>query len=150
MAHQRWSECARHLRRHGRGMVVVALLGVAACDPTGKMQVGGGDADGTDPELVGAWRNQSLFPGATDGDYTRVITTWVFNAEATCSRNTKTLLWSEGIEREQLRLCTWTADGRILSLTYEGYTDTVNYAYSFPTLHPDTLDIGGFLFSHAP
>jgi len=132
-------------------MVALALLVLSACDPTGNLIGSGrGGSDDTDPELVGAWRNQHLVPGGSDGDYTRITTTWVFAAEATCSRETRTLLFSEGIERTTLRRCTWTADGRILSLTYEGYTDIVTYPYGFPTHRPDTLDIGGFLFSHAP
>jgi hypothetical protein len=132
-------------------VVVLALLVLGACDPTGNVPVGGyGNNDNTDPQLVGSWRNQHLIPSGDYGDYTRVITTWGFHAEATCSRNTKSLLFSEGIEREETRYCTWVADGRILSLTYAGYTDTVNYTYGFPTQHPDTLDIGGFLFSHVP
>lgn len=128
--------------------MVVALLLLTACDPTGIIPVPGeGSYDDTDPHLVGSWRNQQLIP-SDDYDYTRVITTWVFTSAATCSRDTKSLLFSEGIERETLRHCTWVADGRVLSLTYEGYTDTVNYTYGFPTQHPDTLDIGGYLFSH--
>jgi len=130
-------------------MVVLALLVLGGCDPTGNVQVSGyGDTHDTDPQLVGSWRNQHLIPGATAADYTRIITVWVFDTTATCSRDTKSLLFSEGIERDQFRRCTWVADGRILSLTYEGYTDTVNYTYGFPTQHPDTLDIGGYLFSH--
>lgn len=129
----------------------MALLGIAACDPTGNTTgYGSGDTDDTDPQLVGSWRNQHLIPGGSGADYTRITTTWAFTAEATCSRDTKTFLLSEGIERSEFRRCTWVADGRILSLTYEGYTDTVSYTYGFPTQHPDTLDIGGFLFGHAP
>jgi len=130
-------------------VVVVALLVVAACDPTGIVHDVGHSHDyDIDPQLVGSWRNQHLIPSGDAGDYTRVITVWVFDAAANCSRDTKSLLFSEGIEREQLRTCTWVADGRVLSLTYTGYTDTVNYTYGFPTQHPDTLDIGGFLFNH--
>ncbi len=67
MAHERWSECARHLRRHCRGMVALALLVLSACDPTGNLIGSGrGGSDDTDPELVGAWRNQHLVPGGSD------------------------------------------------------------------------------------
>jgi hypothetical protein len=130
-------------------VVVVALLALTACDPTGRTTgYGEGDSSDTDPQLVGTWRNQHLVPST--GDYTRVITIWSFTAEAACSRETRTLLFSEGIERTNLRHCTWNADGRTLSLTYAGYTDVVTYPYGFPSQHPDTLDIGGFLFAHVP
>jgi hypothetical protein len=130
-------------------VVALALLVVAACDPTGNVQVGGyGNNDDTDPQLVGSWRNQHLIPGGSEADYTRITTVWVFTSDASCSRDTKTLLFSEGIERDQFRRCTWTANGRVLVLLYEEAPDTVSYTYGFPTQHPDTLDIGGFLFSH--
>jgi hypothetical protein len=129
--------------------VVLALLGLTACDPTGNADLRAHlEPDAIDPLLVGSWVNQHLVPGS-GGGYTRVITKYVFRVETTCARETKTFDLLEGIERTTLRNCAWVADGRVLSLTYEGYGDTVNYIYSFPTQHGDTLDIGGFRFGRA-
>ena len=148
MADQRRSERLRHLRRFGRGVVVVALLVLTACDPTGNLYPGGSGT--TDPGLLGPWINKQVIPSGEDGNYTRIITKWVFDSTSSCLRETKTFDLAEGLERTDLRYCTYLVDGRILSLHYVGSADPVEYTYGFPTQHPDTLEIGGFLFARAP
>lgn len=129
-------------------MVVVALLVLTACDPTGNTNVGG--ATLYDSSLFGAWLNIQVIPSGEDGNYLRLETKWVFREDASCVRESKAFDLAEGMERTTTLYCTWVADGQTLWLTYSGHTDQVTFNYSFPTQYPDTLYIGDFRFARVP
>ena len=134
-------------------MVALTLL-PAGCDGSAVTPTGaGGSASGPGGRgsrttgsqlLLGTWENTQLI--AVPNDFERVITTWEFNSDGTCSHVTVTQSLIEGIPLTRVRNCRYEVPGSVVRVTYAGAPCSVDFDFTFANFSPDRLVLDGFEF----
>ena len=156
---KRSGQLLRYRRRRlgrlgGVALVALVLLLQAGCDGSALVPTGAG---GTAPDgggrgtrstgselLLGTWENTMLI--AVPNDFERVITTWEFNPDGSCSHVTVTQSLIEGVPFTRVRDCHYEVPGSVVRVTYDGAPGSVDFDFSFASFDPDRLILDGFEF----